>query len=117
MIIRFEFHGGCKDGDSVLGTDDIDDLSNPARAYLHLTMGGRAGVRFSEYPSQADLQRATKEFVHQRDWLPAKFRALPECELKAIVGRLPWTYEVTKREEGPDRVLIRLDAVGSVFGK
>jgi hypothetical protein len=58
MMVRFEFHGGFMDGQTVVGEDDMHVPENPARHYLFLTDGGRIGARFREMPpDQADEER------------------------------------------------------------
>jgi hypothetical protein len=69
--IRFEFHGGCKDGQVVSGNASARDDETPGfQRYLYLTDGGSIGVRFDETPQNVADQmglRALLEFLYAKD--------------------------------------------------
>ena len=56
-VVQFEFHGGCKDSLIVVGTDDMQNMDNPARAYLFLSDRGRIGAHPSGNPRDCGVAR------------------------------------------------------------
>ena len=136
-VVRVEFHGGCKDGEVVVGNDNTESLSNPARSYLFLTDNGRLGARFREIPPKVELQEAMAEIkrrggpviycrIHglltptamaeiKRRGGPfseAILEILAEDLVRRNHGEIQHTYQVTGREEQPDEIRIRLDFAG-----
>ncbi len=140
--IRFEFHGGFKDGQVVFGKPSRRDEATPLLLrYLYLTDGGRVGVRFDEMPQneadRAGLRELYAKDAHAEersqkllllDFLYAKDLDIDEQLRKLLdslcakephavehfqeLGRFfRQTYEVTKRDEGPDEIVVRVDFV------
>ena len=65
--IRFEFHGGFKDGQVVFGKPSRrDEATAMLLRYLYLTDGGRVGVRFDEMP-QNEADRAGLRELYAKD--------------------------------------------------
>ena len=79
MIVRFEFHGGCRDGTVVIGEDDLrlGADKNPAHVYLVLAEGGRIGARFRE-PLPTSNRRAKREEFTAVVWEYRWVGRLPE---------------------------------------
>jgi hypothetical protein len=116
-VVQFEFHGGCKDGEIVVGNDNSQSLNNPARRYLFLTDKGRVGARFREIPTKVELQEVMEEIKAR---LGPSAKPGWEDQVKVLAGMLiaekrgeiQHTYQVTERDERPDGMRIRLDFVG-----
>lgn len=110
MIVRIEFHGGCKDGTVIVGEDDpsLGPQRNPVHAYLFLSNSGQIGAKLREPVTAAVRQAQMARFINEvgeavRAGRPVpKHSYPPRCQL----------YEVTDRRVGPDDVTIRLDYVG-----
>lgn len=116
MIVRFEFNGGCKDGEAVVGTDDMQSGDNSARAYLFLTDRGRVGARFGEIPRNVKFQEILDAL---RAKFPGPLNPKVEDLLKRMATDLTNTpdalrhiYQVDQREANPDSILIRFQFVG-----
>lgn len=113
--LRFEFHGGFKDGEVVTGHAASSDL-NARQLFrcLYLTDGGRVGTRFDEVPPRSPLTESTiKELEAMKKALEANdtkaFRELLNKRRSGDAGQ--HTYEVTQREDRPDEIVVRLDLV------
>jgi hypothetical protein len=110
---RFEFHGGFKGGQTV-----ADDVS--VRVYLFLTDGGRVGTRFRDNPPpNPEAESALDEFLAARSKHPLtaedERHALERFQkrLLAIEGELGYEYEVARRVETEDEVIVHLEVVRS----
>ncbi|MGO8691124.1 MAG: hypothetical protein ACLQLG_16000 [Thermoguttaceae bacterium] len=122
-VVQFEFHGGCKDSLIVVGTDDMQNMDNPARAYLFLSDRGRIGARLLEIPATVELHESVRE-------IQARIAPLGQPKKPELVDRviqlyaegkmiglkhgetIRHVYQVVAREKMPDGVRIRLDFMG-----
>jgi hypothetical protein len=116
MIVRFEFQGGCKDGETVVGSDDMQSGDNPARPYLFLTDRGRIGARFEEIPRKAEFQEILDAL---RTRFPGPLNPKVEDLLERMATDLAnrpdairHVYQVEQCQARPDFILIRLQFVG-----
>jgi hypothetical protein len=123
MKVTFEFHGGFKDGEVVTG--DTDALDGPAKGYLYLTDQGRVGARFSEKrPLDQEVRKMIEERLAKgpgaagpkpkrgRPVSPADIffgRRVPNETLHAAENLLTYVYEVTRREETEDGLVVHVD--------
>ncbi|MGA2254910.1 MAG: hypothetical protein ABSG53_09625 [Thermoguttaceae bacterium] len=133
MKYKFEFRGGFKDGEVIVGDSGIHESDGRIQAYRHLTNDGRIGTRFMEIrPPTAEEDKVLDEMLKISEpisltprgpWDFFEHRPLTgqhreECE--RLAGRLGKVavnhrvvYEVTLREETEDGIVIRLESIGS----
>ena len=100
MLIRFDFIGGPKDGESVFG--DLDAPFGSAAGYFHVTLGGSPGSLLWCRPEY--LVELT-QILSDSALLDLHVNGSP------LRGHL---YEVFCRSRGTDDMLIRVRHVGPV---
>jgi hypothetical protein len=131
MIVRFEFHGGFNDGNTVVEDDSTPIHDAAARRYLFLTDNGRVGAWFREVvPLPPDCQGVRiQQLMKEIEDLRAQLRELrgePSekqmemyrelCKklaplMKAAGPPLFQRYRVANREIRGEETLVRLDFV------
>jgi hypothetical protein len=109
VIIQFEFKGGCKDGEVVVGQDDLrlGADKNPAHLYLLLTDGGRVGATFREPLPPLARREKLKDFTAAVGDAVRTGKEFPK-------GKYPPDYQIYKvadRRIGPAGISIRLEYV------
>jgi hypothetical protein len=123
MKLKFVFHGGFKDGEVVTG--DTEALDGPVKGYLYLTDQGRVGARFSEKrPLDQEVRKRIEERLTKG---PGTAEAKPKRrrpaspldvffghrvskdDLHAAENLLTYVYEVTRREETEDGLIVHVD--------
>jgi hypothetical protein len=115
-LIRFEFHGGCKNGDVITGRLTEPPENAPLLwRYLYFTEGGRVGARFDEVvpyiPSVEENLMQDKFNAISDAAKSGDPKAIVEAAFAPTPPRRFGAYEVTQRDESEDQIRIRLDFV------
>ena len=124
MIVRFEFHGGFNDGNTIVEDDSTPIHDAAARRYLFLTDNGRVGAWFREVvpPVPGSQALRTVRQFKEIDDLRNQLRELQGESRRGLLDKilllmknvgapLFHKYQVTNREIRGEETLIRLDFV------
>jgi hypothetical protein len=111
MLVRIEFHGGCKDGAVILGVDalNLGLEKNPAHMYLSFTEGGRVGTTFREPLPQEIRQAQNREYQEKA----AEAMRLGKPVPINLVPQDYHVYKVIDRRVENGAIVIRLEYMES----